>query len=92
MEHEGQFYCKMHHPPTAKAKKDANYEAHYSKWQADRAAAKELARRAACFPELLEALKGLLHEEGGTLGLAPKNPLCVAAKSAITKAENTETR
>lgn len=57
LEHDGKLWCKIHHPPTAKAKRDAKYDAHTAKWQADRAAAKELARRADCFPELLEALR-----------------------------------
>jgi hypothetical protein len=62
--HEGNWYCKTHHPPTVKQKNEAWRTALKEKWDAERkaweeaAAAKaEMERRAALYPELLEALK-----------------------------------
>lgn len=36
LEHNGRWYCKMHHPPTLKAKADAKYAAWQAKWDAAR--------------------------------------------------------
>jgi hypothetical protein len=63
-EHEGRWYCKTHHPPTIAAKAKARQEEQDRKWRyekslRDKADAEraEMKRRAAMFPELLEALK-----------------------------------
>jgi hypothetical protein len=63
-EHDGQWYCKTHHPPTIAAKANAREEERDRKWRyekslRDKADAEraEMKRRAALFPELLEALE-----------------------------------
>ena len=63
-EHEGKHYCKMHHPPTVKAKREAKHAKWIAEAQAKRAAEKQLLdrmseqkRRAECFHDLLEALQ-----------------------------------
>jgi hypothetical protein len=62
--HEGNWYCKTHHPPTVKQKNEAWRTALEEKRDAERKAREEAAaakveteRRAALYPELLEALK-----------------------------------
>jgi hypothetical protein len=67
-EHEGQWYCKTHHPPTIAAKANARQEERDRKWRyenslRDKAEAKraEMKRRAALFPELLGALTYMLN-------------------------------
>jgi hypothetical protein len=67
-EHEDQFYCKLHHPPTNQAKQQARNEAWSLKLEEQRAAsikaraeANEVARRAALFPEMLEALQAVIR-------------------------------
>ena len=35
-QHEGKLYCKIHHPPTAKAKRDARTKAWNAEYDADR--------------------------------------------------------
>lgn len=62
-EHDGRWYCKTHHPPTIEAKAKAKQEERDRKWRyekslRDKADAEhaEMKRRAALFPELLEAL------------------------------------
>ena len=63
-EHLGKWYCKTHHPPTVWEKREAR-NAEWNKEFAARqlaikeaqAAKNEAARRAALYPELLEALK-----------------------------------
>jgi hypothetical protein len=64
LEHEGKHYCKLHHPPTIAAKREAQNAKWRAQWEARdkaaeraHAAAKERDRRAALFPELLEALQ-----------------------------------
>jgi hypothetical protein len=65
--HEGNWYCKTHHPPTAQQKKEEKKEARRTafgeKLDAERKAREEAAaakaeteRRAALYPELLGAL------------------------------------
>ena len=63
-EHNGKWYCKMHHPPTVKQKQEEKHAAFEREWAAQRAANEraeadraETKRRAELFPELLEALK-----------------------------------
>ena len=64
LEHEGKHFCKRHHPPTMQAKG----EARQAEWrertdreiaarEAANAASKEINRRAALFPDLLDALQ-----------------------------------
>lgn len=74
-EHEGDWYCKTHHPPTVKAKRDASYSKWVAERQAQRAeeraaedAAAEQKRRAEAYDrliainaELQSALMGALH-------------------------------
>jgi len=69
LEHEGRHFCKLHHPPTVKAKHDASIEAMHAKWADEKAKADakaqeaaEQKRRADLFPELLEALKALVSD------------------------------
>ena len=65
-EHEGVMYCKTHHPPTVKAKRDKKQAEWESKYQervkAEKAkadATSEMKRRANCFPDLLDALQSV---------------------------------
>jgi hypothetical protein len=88
--HEGNWYCKTHHPPTAQQKKEACRTALKEKRDAERKAREEAAaakaeteRRAALYPELLEALKRIadprnIHFAGDAQ---------VVARAAIAKAE-----
>jgi len=88
--HEGNWYCKTHHPPTVKQKNEAWRTALKEKWDAERkareeaAAAKaEMERRAALYPELLETLKRIadprnIHFAGDAQ---------VVARAAIARAE-----
>jgi hypothetical protein len=66
-EHEGQWFCKTHHPPTIKAKSDARTAGLNAKWdaqnvtnKAESAAKAEQERRADCYPDLLAALEEIL--------------------------------
>ena len=68
VERDGKWYCGIHDPAAVKKKQDARnaaYEAGRKEWQAgidaQVKARNELARRAACFDDLLEALKGVLR-------------------------------
>ena len=63
-EHLGKWYCKTHHPPTVWAKREARSAEWIKEFAARQLASKEAqaakdeaARRAALYPELLEALK-----------------------------------
>jgi len=74
-EHEGDWYCKTHHPPTVKAKRDANYATWVNQRNEQRAkaraaedAAAEQKRRADAYEglialnaNLVSVLKGALH-------------------------------
>ena len=62
--HEGNWYCKTHHPPTAQQKKEAWRTALEGKRDAERKVREEAAavkaeteRRAALYLELLEVLR-----------------------------------
>lgn len=64
LEHGGKHYCGLHHPPTAQAKRQERDNAWDKKYEAERktrleAEAERLKekRRAALYPELLEALR-----------------------------------
>jgi hypothetical protein len=63
-EHLGKWYCKTHHPPTVWAKREARsvewnkqFAARQLAIKEAQAAKDEAARRAALYPELLEALR-----------------------------------
>lgn len=88
-EHEGVMFCKLHHPPTVKAKREAKYAQWDAEYQAKReaekqaaAAAAEQKRRAECFPDLLEALQEMLLQHGVRGGDGPS----AKARAAIAKA------
>jgi len=85
--HEGNWYCKTHHPPTAQQKNEAWRTALKEKWDAERKAREEAAaakaetkRRAALYPELLDALKLALS----IIGFGKEHD---AISAAIAKAE-----
>ena len=89
--HEGNWYCKTHHPPTAQQKNEAWRTALEEKRDAERkareeaAAAKaEMERRAALYPELLETLKMALS----IIGFGKEHD---AISAAIAKAEGGQT-
>jgi hypothetical protein len=70
-EHEGQWFCKTHHPPSIKAKNDAriassvsNLNALIAESKARSEALAEQKRRADCYPDLLAALETLLNDPG----------------------------
>jgi hypothetical protein len=101
-EHEGQWYCKTHHPPTVAAKAEARQEERDRKWRyekslRDKAAAKraEMERRAALFPELLEALRWIerrcpaefLKQEPHVIHTEAAHDAGACARAAIAKAE-----
>jgi uncharacterized Zn finger protein (UPF0148 family) len=63
LEHNGKFYCALHHPPTVNAKSTAKLEARNKEWddkrkarEAAEAAKAEMARRAELYPEMLNEL------------------------------------
>lgn len=90
--HEGNWYCKTHHPPTVKQKNEAWRTALEEKLDAERKAREEAAaakaeteRRAALHQELLDALKQALEE-----CIWPNERLSdvhAKARAAIAKAE-----
>jgi hypothetical protein len=87
--HEGHWYCKTHHPPTAQQKKEAWRTALEEKLDAERKAREEAAaakaeteRRAALYPELLEALNNIEVSTHDAMTAA-------LARAAIAKAEKT---
>jgi len=104
-EHLGKWYCKTHHPPTVWEKREAR-NAEWNKEFAARqlavkeaqAAKDEAARRAALYPELLEALKNLekefrkvypIYYYAEPWGHETNVPL-QAARAIITKAEGVQ--
>jgi hypothetical protein len=91
-EHLGKWYCKTHHPPTVWAKREARsaewnkeFEARQLAIKEVQAAKDEAARRAALYPELLEALKAML--ENGQDYTATRDK----ARAAIARAEGEKT-
>ena len=69
VEHEGRHYCGVHNPVRKAEKQEAYTAALHAKWdsEAKQRAAKQAAdaerdRRAALYPELLEALQDLIRE------------------------------
>jgi hypothetical protein len=102
-EHLGKWYCKTHHPPTVWAKREAR-SAEWNKEFAARqlaikeaqAAKDEAARRAALYPELLEALKmgyadTMDYIQRNHLSGAENNRWLVLARAAIARAEGEKT-
>jgi hypothetical protein len=98
-EHEGKMYCAQHHPPTVAAKAATRHAEWVARYDADKekrialdVAAKEQARRAACFDDLLAALQGLVDFLWGAYpattsdGCYTNDPLEQAARDAIAKA------
>jgi hypothetical protein len=92
-EHLGKWYCKTHHPPTVWAKREAR-SAEWNKEFAARqlaikeaqAAKVEAARRAALYPELLEALRLIATTDPVDAALDPQRAVRVA-RAAIARAE-----
>jgi len=95
-EHEGVMYCKRHHPPTYKAKRQAQSDKWAEQTRREVEAGKQAAakaaeqkRRAECFPDLLEALqlilpmaKGYAHQHN----VGSNQAYCDQAESVIAKA------
>jgi hypothetical protein len=91
-EHEGQWYCKTHHPPTRRAKRERAMK-EWSEKVADSKQAEveraEMERRAALFPVLLEALERIGgYKVSDFMGPNDMALECVnVARAAIAKAE-----
>lgn len=92
VERDGKHYCGIHDPVRKKEREDKNRAERSPKWDArdklqekERAEAAEQKRRAECFPDLLEALKGLIRHIG-PVATYQDMPELNAARSAITKA------
>lgn len=74
-EHEGEHYCKTHHPPAVGARataRNTEYEEQYrlrkEMADAEKDRAKERERRAAAFPLLVEALEKVSSDLGCIVG------------------------
>lgn len=87
--HEGNWYCKTHHPPTVKQKNEARrivfeekFDAEHKAREEAAAAKAEMERRAALYPELLEALKRI-KQTGVFVGAIAQEMM----DAAIAKAE-----
>ena len=105
-EHLGKWYCKTHHPPTVWAKREAR-SAEWDKEFAARqlaikeaqAAKDEAARRAALYPELLEALRWierrcpaqLLLQDLHRIHMEAAHDAGACARAAIAKATGEKT-
>ena len=88
-EHDGVMYCKTHHPPTVAAKEKARSEAWKAKWAREcairekaAAARDERDRRAALFPELLEALVDVMFRH---VPFSDKSEYAEKARAVIAK-------
>ena len=80
MEHEGKHYCKTHHPPTVRAKREASnaklraeWEAQRVREQAARDAAAEQKRRADAYDQLVERVKELEGALGGITAMCEQH-------------------
>jgi hypothetical protein len=96
-EHEGKWFCKTHHPPTVQQKLDArnaawekDFEARQRAHGEAQAAKAETDRRAALYPELLEALKDIVNIDPVDAALDPQRAVRVA-RAIITKAQGEKT-
>lgn len=91
---DGMYYCGIHDPVRRAEKQQAKREkwsaelqARQNQWAKEKADAEEQKRRADCFPDLLEALQGVvafldrLNFDGSDI-----NELHTAARAAIRKA------
>ena len=65
LEHDGEWWCKTHHPPTVKAKLEAKSAKWQEQWAAERKAAQEKrhaeeekARKAAAYDRLMDRIFG----------------------------------
>jgi len=65
--HDGRMWCAKHHPPTINAKREEKhrkwllgYDAKVAQRERDDADTRERDRKAACFDEMLSALKAAL--------------------------------
>ena len=92
--HEGLMYCKLHHPPNVEAKRKERARAYSAKVAEQLAVRKqhveeaaEQARRAALYPELLEALKDSVRSQPAD------SPIrwVIWAREAIAKATGEQT-
>jgi uncharacterized Zn finger protein (UPF0148 family) len=98
-ERDGKWYCGTHDPVAVKARVDARNEEWKIEWAANEAQAKEKdaarilqAHKAACFDELLEALKVFVEYESAMEdrddinGMLIYNKFSALARAAIAKA------
>ncbi len=76
-EHEGHWYCKIHHPPTVRAKTDARNEKWEKEWAAKRERAAleaaqraEQQRRATLYPDLIQAMQNIVRDEQSAQAIA----------------------
>ena len=93
-EDAGKWYCKTHHPPTIKEnirawsqkwKWEQGLREKQAKWSAEARERQERDRRAALYPELLEALVDLA--DAGAEAWGEDRPCVEIARAAIAKAE-----
>lgn len=89
-EDAGKWYCKTHHPPTIKEKIRARSQKweqelreKQAKWAAEARERQERNRRAALFPELLEALTAIMT----TIAKCERAEHWERARAVIAKAE-----
>jgi hypothetical protein len=107
-EHLGKWYCKTHHPPTLLEKREARnaewnkeFSARQLAIKEAQAAKDEAARRAALYPELLEALRVFvscslpvsteIDERGHRWTEAHLDQALPIARAAIARAEGEKT-
>ncbi len=95
-EHEGRWYCKRHHPPTAQEKLDARDKKFEEDWKSRLQAAKEanearaeMQRKAAAYDTLLEALNDIANTDPVDAALDPQRAVRIA-RAAIKAVEETK--
>ena len=93
LQHGGKWYCKRHHPPTVEARWRAKevawktaYDAKCKATAEDGAARAEIERRAACYDDLLAALKDCINGVGCQPGYIRTQSIS-RAHAAVEKAE-----
>ena len=72
MEHEGKHYCKTHHPPTVRAKRDASQAKWEADWRARRSREEAAARAAAEQKRKAEAYDQLVGQRDDLLAALRK--------------------